>query len=105
MNDRIAPAELPAFDMVHILANANAMTEKSPERRKGISDLEFASTLLSRAVQYLSTEQRAGRCTSVRANRQAITVLCDCAEGLAIAEQREPARRALYGWLDRARRP
>jgi hypothetical protein len=73
------------------------------ERRSGVSDLERASAALAHAVQYLSSEQRAGRCTSVRGNRHAITILCERAEGLTKVEQREPAREAMNAWLAGAR--
>jgi len=84
-------------------APSNGETSSAPERRHGISDLERASLLLSHAVQYLSLEQRAGRCTSVRSNRQAITTLCECAETLTELEHREYARETLADWLADAR--
>ena len=74
-----------------------------PERRQGVSDLEFASVALSHAVRYLISEQRAGRCINVRGSRQAVTILCECAESLIEVERREPAREALTEWLASAR--
>lgn len=66
-----------------------------PDRRQGVSDLERACQMLAHAVQYLTSEQRAGRCTSVRSNRQAVALLCDSAAELEQFERREPARTAL----------
>lgn len=69
------------------------------ERRSGTSELEQASHALVRAIQYLTYEQRAGKVTSVRANRKAITILCGCVEQIAHVERREPAKLSLLSWL------
>jgi len=102
MNDEllITPPEFLASEKTLSPAIADAADS---DRRLGVSDLESASLLLSHAVLYLSSEQRAGRCTSVRGNRMAITILCDCAEALAALERRESARVALDSWLAGAR--
>ncbi len=69
------------------------------DRRKGVSDLERASRLLIRAIQYLTYEQRNGKVTSVPANRKAIAVLCGSLEQIAHVERREPAKSSLRAWL------
>jgi hypothetical protein len=69
------------------------------DRRRGTSDPELASMTLMHAVRYLVAEQRAGNCTSVRANRQAVNILCDSANEIVEVERREPTRNKLRSWL------
>jgi len=69
------------------------------ERRRGASDLERASEMLSHAVQYLLSEQIKGRRRTVKANREAVALLCAAAQELAQEERRKPARRSIAAWL------
>jgi hypothetical protein len=69
------------------------------ERRKGISNLETAARTLSRAIDYLVSEQLAGRRHPLQANRMAIALLCEAGRGIAKEERRLPARRSLNAWL------
>ncbi len=62
------------------------------ERRQGVSSLERGSTMLSHAVQYLVSEQLAGRRPAVKANREAIMILSRARLELDVRERREPAR-------------
>ncbi len=70
-----------------------------PEQRSGISALEQASHTLAHAVEYLVTEQLAGRRPSLPANRQAIAILAVAGQHLHETERRRPAKRAIAAWL------
>jgi len=70
-----------------------------PERRRGSSDLERASETLAHAVQYLLLQQIEGRRKTIRANREAVAILCAAAQELAHEERRKPARRSIAAWL------
>lgn len=75
-----------------------------PERRCGISDIELAAAMLSHAVAYLINEQLAGRRSPIQANRDAIQILCQAGEALALTERREPGRRFIAEWISKSRR-
>jgi hypothetical protein len=72
------------------------------ERRRLTSDLEIASGVLSRAVEYLVSEQLNGRRNPVQANREAIAILCEAGRKLSQEERRKPARRSIAAWLQAA---
>ena len=61
-----------------------------PERRCGISNTQSAAAILSHAVAYLIDEQLAGRRFPLKANREAIQILCQAGEAIAHTERREP---------------
>lgn len=66
--------------------------------------MEFAAAILSRAVAYLIDEQLAGRGFPLKANREAIQILCQAGEAIAHTERREPERRLIAAWLRKTRR-
>lgn len=71
----------------------------APDRRHGLSDLELAFSTLSRAVEYLLTEQLAGRRPDLRSNREAVAILCDLSRPLLSAEKRIDHRGKVAAWL------
>jgi hypothetical protein len=83
----------PAFN------SASTPVWDGPERRQGMSTLELGSIMLSHAIQYLVSEQFAGRRPSVQANREAIAILSRTRLGLGLMERREPARSKIYAQL------
>ena len=91
----ISTSSAPSLQPVY----APLYPSSSFDERQGPSELEIASRILSHAVNYLVTEQLAGQRASLPANREAIAILCNAGRGLALAERRDPARRALASWL------
>jgi hypothetical protein len=71
------------------------------ERRQGISTLEQGSIMLSHAVQYLVSEQFAGRRLGLQANREAIMILSRARIEVGVVEQRDPARSKIHAKLRR----
>ena len=67
----------------------------SRDRRRGLSDLSAAAVKVAHAINYLATEQLAGRRDPVQANRKAMAILCDAFEQLAVMERRVPEQRSL----------
>ena len=75
------------------------LNPSSRDRRRGVSELSLAALTADHAVDYLVTEQLAGRCLSVQANRDAITLLADAFVQLATTERRDPDRKSLLSRL------
>ena len=69
------------------------------DRRRGISELSSAALTVAHAVDYLVTEQLAGRRLPVQANREAVDLLADAFVQLANTERREPERQSLLSRL------
>lgn len=73
------------------------------ERRRGESEWNFATATVAHAINYLLTEQLAGRRHPLAANREAVTLLCRVFEELAATERRAPERKSLLSRLLRFR--
>ena len=69
------------------------------EQRRGLSELERASATLASAVEYLVSEQLAGRRHPLSANRDAIAILAGAGRDLLSVERRQPAKQSIAAWL------
>jgi hypothetical protein len=90
-----------ALDKEPRTGNADTIDAPSPwpERRRGRSDLERGSALLSHAVEYLVSEQLAGRRHPIQPNREAIAILCEAGRQIQAEERRKLAKASIASWL------
>ncbi len=80
-------------------AKADTSIPLPRDRRRGQSELSFAAMTVSHAIDYLVSEQIAGRRVPVQTNREAVFLLCGVFEQLAAAERRAPERKSILSRL------